>query len=100
MHRFCAVCGVQFAREEGYFTGAMVFSYMLAVPLVLVIVLFLTLGPPGWPFESAMLACVGALVFASPLVVRLSRSMWMHLDRMLDSDPGNERYAPRPIEEP
>ena len=26
---------------------------------------------------------------------RMSRSMWMHLDRLLNSDPSNERYSSR-----
>src|SRR5437870_1670919 len=36
MNNLCPVCGLEFDREPGYFTGAIFFGYAFAVPAVLI----------------------------------------------------------------
>ena len=38
MNERCPVCDLKYEREQGYFLGAMYFSYMLSIPPVLVLV--------------------------------------------------------------
>ena len=94
MYYACPRCGLVFGRESGYFTGAMIVSYLLAVPLLAVltsVVLWVT----GWRFDVALL--VAALYFLPfvPAVFRYSRVIWMHFDRMVDPTLESETFVPR-----
>src|SRR6188472_1588638 len=60
MYYACPACGVVFGRENGYFTGAMIVSYVLAVPLLAVLCLAIA-ALSGWPAEWVIL--VGMLYF-------------------------------------
>lgn len=82
MNRRCPVCGLEFEREQGYFVGAMYFSYALAIAAVLpIIVAMLLLG-----FGAAAIYIVSCLflVAASPFLFRYSRVLWIYLDQMID----------------
>jgi uncharacterized protein (DUF983 family) len=88
MNVFCSKCGLRFEREPaGYFTGAMYFSYALAIPILGgLTVLGLWIGPTwsrGWAILFAMVAFVPFI----PTVFRYSRVLFIHLDRALDPDP-------------
>ena len=93
MYQACPECRVIYGREEGYFTGAMLVSYVLAAPLLGLLALLVALVT-GWRAELVILAaCLYALPFA-PALFRYSRVIWMHFDRLVDSDLESERYAP------
>ncbi|MDE0031367.1 MAG: DUF983 domain-containing protein [Deltaproteobacteria bacterium] len=82
MNRRCPVCGLEFEREQGYFVGAMYFSYALAVAAVLpIIVAMLLLG-----FTAASIYIVSCLflVVVSPFLFRYSRVLWIYLDQVID----------------
>ena len=82
MNRRCPVCGLEFEREQGYFVGAMYFSYALAIAAVLpIIVAMLLLG-----FAAASIYIVSCLflVVASPFLFRYSRVLWIYLDQVID----------------
>jgi len=84
MHPSCPVCGLRFEREQGYFTGAMYVSYMLAAPVVALCATLVYLLAPGLSFEATM--GVAALLFLPfvPLIFRYSRILWIHLDQAVD----------------
>jgi len=93
----CPACGVVYGRENGYFTGAMIFSYAIGVPFAVVLfgMIWLVAGIGlGWPFEWLFLATLIALLPFGPALFRYSRVVWMHFDRVVDSDPENETYVP------
>jgi hypothetical protein len=97
MFEACPACRVIYGRENGYFTGAMIFSYTLALPLVAALfgLLWLVAGLGlGWTFEWVLLATVLALLPFGPALFRYSRVVWMHFDRIVDADPENEHYLP------
>lgn len=82
MYEACPVCGLVFEREPGYFTGAMVVSYVLAVPTFgLIVIGLLLLG------VDTLVALVGGglcyLVLA-PFILRYSRVIWLHFDWLID----------------
>jgi hypothetical protein len=85
MYERCAVCGMKFEREEGYFLGAMYISYGLALA---VITLFATLlwAFMRWPLEKNVLWAIVLLVPLAPMVSRLSRVLWIYFDRMIDPE--------------
>ena len=82
MNSRCPVCGLEFEREQGYFVGAMYFSYALALAAVLpVIVAMLLLGFGAAPIYIA--SCL-LLVVLAPFLFRYSRVIWIHLDQVID----------------
>jgi len=84
MHPSCPVCGLRFEREQGYFTGAMYVSYMLALPVVAVSAALVYVLAPSLSFEATI--GIAALLFLPfvPLIFRYSRILWIHLDQAVD----------------
>jgi uncharacterized protein (DUF983 family) len=90
----CPVCGLSFNREEGYFLGAMYFSYFLAVGFLVLSYVAGALLLPAWPREwVAGLAVVLFIPFV-PLIARYSRVLWIHYDRW--AWPGADFLGPPP----
>lgn len=85
MHDHCPVCNLKFEREQGYFVGAMYVSYALSIPLVATLML-LVWGLTGWPLERVLLGGFLAYLPFVPLMIRLSRVMWIYLDRSIEPD--------------
>ena len=82
MNPRCPACGLEFEREQGYFVGAMYFSYALALAEVLpLIVAMLLLGFGAAPIY---IACCLVLVVSAPFLFRYSRVIWIHLDQVID----------------
>jgi hypothetical protein len=94
MNYACPQCGVIFGRENGYFTGAMLVSYALAVPLLGLLTVATQLLT-GWRFDLVLL--VAGLYFLPfvPAIFRYSRVIWMHSDRVVDPTLESERYLER-----
>jgi uncharacterized protein (DUF983 family) len=83
MYARCPTCGLEFEREPGYFTGAMVVSYMLAVPVLgaMVIALMVVGGLDALP---AVLIGDTAYLALVPFIFRYSRVVWLHFDWAID----------------
>jgi hypothetical protein len=79
----CAVCGLQFEREPGYFLGAMYVSYALSIPPVLLLVLLIW-KLSGWPFDWSLAAAFVAYLPCVPPVTRFARVVWMYIDQAFD----------------
>jgi uncharacterized protein (DUF983 family) len=94
MYYACPECGVIFGRENGYFTGAMIVSYLLAVPLVGLLTLGI-LVVTGWRFDLVVLGAALYFLPFVPAVFRYSRVIWMHFDRVVDPTFESERYIQR-----
>jgi len=82
MHERCPACGLVFEREPGYFTGAMVVSYVIAVPTFGLIVIGLLLAG----LETGIALLLGAALYLglAPFIFRYSRVVWLHFDWVLD----------------
>jgi uncharacterized protein (DUF983 family) len=82
MYDACPVCRLVYEREPGYFTGAMVVSYVIAVPTFgLIVIALLLLG------VDTLVALVGGGVFylmLAPFILRYSRVIWLHFDWLID----------------
>ena len=84
MNKACPVCGLVFEREQGYYTGAMVVSYAIAVPTYGLIVIALLLAGVAAPVA---LLVGGVLYLAlAPFIFRYSRVVWLHFDWGIDPD--------------
>lgn len=82
MNERCPHCGLRFERETGYFTGAMYVSYGLMIP-PLTAVYFVWLAM-GWPTDRLLLWAFLTGLPLVPFVMRISRVIWIHIDRALD----------------
>ena len=83
MHEKCPVCGLRFEREQGYFLGAMYFSYLISIPPVLVLLL-LFWRYTSWRFEWVVAAAFVAYLPFVPLVTRYARVVFLYLDQHFD----------------
>ncbi len=84
MRRICPSCGLVLEREPGYFTGAMVVAYAIAV--VVYGGLALALWAVGIPLAAALVGSAVVLIVAAPAIFRYSRVVWMHLDHAIDPE--------------
>ncbi|HEU5287326.1 MAG TPA: DUF983 domain-containing protein [Candidatus Limnocylindria bacterium] len=82
MHERCAVCGLVYEREPGYFTGAMVVSYVIAVPTFGLIVIGLLAA--GVSTAPALLVGGALYLMLAPFILRYSRVIWLHFDWLVD----------------
>jgi len=82
MHERCAVCGLVYEREQGYFVGAIYVNYAVTVAIAVGAVLGL-----DWTVGltlRAQLALGIALVTLVPLVFfRYARSLWLAVDHLV-----------------
>ena len=85
MYDRCPECGLLYEREQGYFLGAMYFSYMLSIPPVLLLVLLLW-WLTAWRFDLVLVAAFVAYLPLVPAVTRFARVLWLYLDRHFDPD--------------
>ena len=83
MNEVCPVCGLRFEREPGYWTGAMVASYALGVPILVVLILGVWLVT-RWDVTFVLAVADGLFILVAPLVWRYSRIIWLHLDWLVD----------------
>ena len=79
MHEACPACGYRWAREAGYFVGAMYVSYPLAILAYLGAVGLVRLLLPGWSDVAVLALAVPVFLPLVPLIFRYSRVIWMHL---------------------
>lgn len=74
----CPVCGQDYRIEPGFYSGAPYISYpivlLLAVPAFLVQTLYFDLS-----FPAAFSITLVGLISLQPLIMRFSRSVWIHL---------------------
>jgi hypothetical protein len=83
MNEPCPVCRLRFEREPGYWTGAMVASYALGVPILALLVLGVWLVT-RWDIVWALALGDALFLVLAPFVWRYSRVIWLHLDWLLD----------------
>jgi uncharacterized protein (DUF983 family) len=83
MNDQCAVCRLWFEREEGYFLGAMIVDYALALVMTTIIAAILW-GLTHWSFEKLCIVAIVIFLPAVPTVTRLGRVLWIYLDQFID----------------
>lgn len=84
MNPRCPFCALTFEREPGYFIGAMAFSYAFAVGIVGVLAFLINLIFPGMRLHWLLFTAGIAFLPFVPVVFRLSRVIWIHIDRAVD----------------
>ena len=83
MHDSCAVCGLPFLREAGYYLGAMYVSYALGLFTVLPVAVVLAVVLE-WPLWLVMVIMVVQTLVSMPVFFRYSRTLWLYVDQAID----------------
>jgi uncharacterized protein (DUF983 family) len=97
MHERCAVCGLRFEREQGYFLGAMYINYGVTV----VLALLGSFALEYWTRPSLtqhLVLWIGFCTVFPVLFFRHSRGMWLGFDFIFDPEMAAEpqqRGTPR-----
>lgn len=85
MHLRCPVCGLLFAREPGYFLGAMYISYVVGLGVVAVfgvVVWSIT----AWALTKDVIVAVVLFLPVAPTITLFSRVLWIYLDQTVDPE--------------
>ena len=85
MQERCPVCDLKFAREAGYFIGAMYISYGIALLTITLIAALLWAVTGWWITKDVIWAVILFLPFA-PAITLLARVLWIYLDQTLDPE--------------
>jgi uncharacterized protein (DUF983 family) len=86
MCQHCAVCGLKFQREEGYFLGAMYISFGLALAIIALIAALLWALTGWWITKDVIWALILFLPLA-PSISLFARVLWIYLDQTFDPEP-------------
>jgi uncharacterized protein (DUF983 family) len=78
MHERCSHCGTKYKIEPSFFYGAMYVSYAVGVAFAMAafIISYVFLGGG---LMTSFIAIVGTLIFFMPVIMRLSRNIWINL---------------------
>ena len=85
MNEKCSYCEQRFEPEPGYYFGAMFISYGWTVWTILAIVGFCMLVL-CWTVEGAFALVIFVSVLSYFFVMRISRSMYIHMDMRYDKE--------------
>lgn len=84
----CPSCGLSFEPEVGYYTGAMVVSYTLSIPLLALLALVVG-AATRWELHVVIAVASVMLVAFVVALFRYARVLWLYLDWLLN--PGSFR---------
>ncbi len=92
MHTHCSNCGLRYERETGFFFGAMYISYAINIAL------FVTATVGYYLFLDALvdwkwyiLGYVALTIMLTPVMFRLSRSIWLAIMTKYDPEKRSEK---------
>lgn len=92
MHTHCSNCGLRYERESGFFFGAMYVSYAINIALfVTATVGFYLFLKPYVDWRWYIFGYVVISLVLSPVIFRLSRSLWLSMMTKYDPEKRGER---------
>lgn len=78
MHERCMHCGTKYKIEPSFFFGAMYVSYALGIAFA-VAAFIITYFFFGGGLLTTFIAIIGTLVVFMPVIIRLSRNIWINI---------------------
>ena len=86
MHQKCSNCGTKYKIEPSFFYGAMYVSYAVGIAFA-VVAFVITFFVFEATINAVFISIVGTLIVFMPIIMRLSRNIWinlfMHYDKSL-----------------
>lgn len=96
MHDHCSNCGTKFKMEPSFFYGAMYVSYGLGVAIAIA-TFFITYFIFGLNAHYLFLAIILVLAIMFPIILRLSRNIWINLFMSYDRELGEKNRSHKNI---
>lgn len=78
MHDNCSCCGIKYKMEPSFFYGAMYVSYGVGVAFAIAIFI-ITFYFLKADINIVFASIIGTLVILFPIILRLSRNIWINL---------------------
>lgn len=80
----CSTCGIKYRIEPSFFYGSMYVSYAVGIAFAVAafVISYLFLGSS---LLTAFIAIVGTLIVFGPIIMRLSRNIWINMFIHFDS---------------
>jgi len=78
MHETCSHCELRYAIEPSFFYGAMYVSYGLGVAFA-VAAFIISYVFVGTTLKTAFIAIIATLIVFMPVMMRLSRNIWINM---------------------
>ncbi len=77
MHERCSQCNTKYKIEPSFFYGAMYVSYSVGIAFAVAafVISFLFIGTG---LLTSFFAIIGTLIFFMPVIIRLSRNIWIN----------------------
>jgi len=85
MNERCSSCGLKYKMEPSFFYGAMYVSYGLGIAFAVAAFVISKLLV-GSTLINSFIAIIGTLVVFMPLIMRLSRNIWINMFVSYDSN--------------
>jgi uncharacterized protein (DUF983 family) len=79
MKDHCEVCSQPFAPEPRYYDGAMFVSYGISVGIIVCVIIVFNILFEEPNFNIMIGLIISLAILLSPLTLRISRSIWIHL---------------------
>lgn len=92
MHEKCSHCGTKYKMEPSFFYGAMYVSYAVGVAFAVAVfvISFLFLGTD---LPTTFIAIVATLVVFLPVIIRMSRNIWINFFIRYNPEAGLSRAS-------
>ena len=78
MHERCSCCQTKYKMEPSFFYGAMYVSYAVGVAIAIAVFLISSVFMDT-SLPKTFIAIVSTLVLLLPVIIRLSRNIWINL---------------------
>ena len=89
IHDHCSICKTKYRLEPSFFYGSMYVSYGVGIAFA-----FVTFAISYLVLESsinvAFLSIIGTLIFFMPIIMRISRNIWINLFMKYDKSLANK----------
>lgn len=84
MHERCSVCNTKYKIEPSFFYGAMYVSYAVGIAFAVAafVISYLFIGTS---LLNAFISIVGTMIVFMPVIIRLSRNIWINFFVHYDS---------------
>ena len=78
MPKACPNCGQKFTLEPGFYYGAMYVSYGVSIAFLVAVWVAMLVLYPSFSATSFLLVGIPSLVVLTPVIFRLSRTIWIN----------------------
>ena len=85
MHERCSHCNTKYKIEPSFFYGAMYISYAVGIAFATASFV-ITYGFIGTSLKTSFIGIVLTLIFCLPVILRLSRNIWINFFIHFDPD--------------